>query len=160
MSKSDQQKAAELMNKSWRENREPNELLVGAFRDALRDGSLDDETREALVEDLWNAVPERLRERDYSDPDNALTSIAERHGDCIWLRTTMELWRMQPFGVLYGDIHDRVNGEGSAIITDTMPRSADVADDVLPQEHVVIEVTPTPIWLEDYVGECGFPTFG
>jgi len=110
---------------------------------------VDRKRRKELVDDLWSACKEHHK-RDFSDPDNGLGILTERHSDGVLYRVTTKLWKQQPFGVLYGhEIHKRKDEEGSVIIDSIYPRSATVASDVMPQEHMAVKFVPTEIWLAE-----------
>lgn len=105
---------------------------------------------DSLLDSLWDACPDRLKRRAFTNPDNGLGILAERRENHVLFRVTTKLWRQQPFGVLFGsEISRRVYKEGSVVIANVYPRSANVASGKLPQKHIAIEVMPTEVWLAE-----------
>lgn len=151
------EKAQKQANRAWRKSFEPSEVSQAALQEVIETGSLSDEAREAVIDELAEAVPERQRDLDRYPGENGLFSVVKVVNDGIELRISKRLWKQQPLGVICRPVHHRVNGEGSAVIKDVCPRSADVNPEIMALEHISIHVVPMPVWLNRYIGtENGF----
>lgn len=143
----------EQMNKSYRADKLPSEQTADAFQAVTATGEIDDATKTELIDELYDAAAEDT----VTEPPSE-SALLERTRDGVRLRVSVSLWRQQPLGVICKPLQHRVNGEGSAVLDDVVPRSADVAAGVFPAEHVALEVVPLPVWLSRFVGYDGYPT--
>ena len=143
------------MNRAWRADKSPSEASQAALREVVETGTLSDEARDAVVSELADSIPDALYDHDRDAAKKSSLPTVERRGDGIYLRIPKELFHSQPLGVICRPVHHRVNGEGSAVIADSFPRSETVAEDVMPVEHIVLHIVPTAVWLNRYIGTEG-----
>lgn len=148
--------AIEAMNRAYRARDAPSDLAQTALQTVLLQGDLPPEMRDALVDELWDCVPESKRGPYDTTIENGLASAFTREEDSVHVYISENLFSQQPLGVILGDLHDHVQKRGSAIITDVVPRSATV-NDIMDHHHIAITITPLAVWLNRYVGtENGF----
>lgn len=147
-------------NRAWRKDFEPSEESQAALQEVIETGSLSNEAREAVIDELVEAIPERQRDLNRDAGENGLFSAVRVVNDGIELRISKRLFKQQPLGVICRPVHHRVNGEGSAVITDVCPRSADVDSEIMAVEHISLHIVPMPVWLNRYIGtENGYEMF-
>lgn len=144
--------ATEAMNQAYRNQEAPSDLAQDALAEVVQTGGLDDDTHEALVDELWDAVPESKRGSYDGSTENGLAIAFTRDDDAVTAHISDRLFNQQPLGVLLKALHDHLRRRGDAIIADVYPRSGTVEPEVMETHHLNIELMPLPVWLDRYIG--------
>lgn len=144
--------ATEAMNKAYRNEEAPSELAQDALAEVVQTGALDDETRDALVDELWEAVPADKRGSYDGSTENGLAIAFTRSDEYVTAHISDRLFNQQPLGVLLRAVHDHLRKRGDAVIADVYPRSGTVEPEIMETHHLNIDVMPLPVWLDRYIG--------
>lgn len=152
-------------NEKYR-SEEPSPLHTQAYRTVLRGGDIPEDEIQKMVDRLYEPFSDRLKNHPVDpfetklptkETGNGLGKAVSKNTRSINLHISQNLFQQQPIGVLLRPINDAVRKRREALITRFSPRSDTVEEDVMPAEHVKLEIEPFPVWLAKWVGENGYP---
>ena len=153
------------MNDKYRD-KEPSPLHTAGYKTVITGGEIPEDDIEKMVERLYEPFPDRKKDVPVdpfeptlptNETGNGLATAVVKNDRSISVHISKELYGQQPIGVLLRPINDAVRKKGEALITDVVPRSEDVEDNVMPARHVKLTIEPMPVWLAKWVGDNGYP---